>query len=383
MRTFKCFSDKVGFPVYCAGFDHADKVIIGGGGGVEKTGIKNKLELYKVNEKILKSSETLEKDKKILEKLSEIEFEDGNDSPQCITFHSEENIISCGINSSIEKIKTGENQNCRIFSYSDERIELIKTAQTIGANIDEDYYQKATAFSHNGKLLATGGTDSKLTVLKYPSLDVAFPPVNFNKQEIYDIDFNSTGDQIVAASEKILRILSTRNGECIQSIERPTFQKSAQCKFRACRFGKGSSEGYLFTVVNSTSKFRSFIVKWDAKTWNKVLSKAISRKPITAFAVSNDGNLLAFGNSDQSVSICDARTFRIRLTVPHIHELPVTTLGFNTDSTLVISGSADHSVHIMQLPEKFDSGIANKTWLFVIIVALLFAFLYPMYLLGE
>ncbi|CAG8689114.1 10396_t:CDS:10, partial [Racocetra persica] len=324
-----------------------------------------------------------EKDEKILEKLCEIELEEGDDSPQCIAFHSEENIISCGINSSEKKIKAGENQNCRIFRYSDKKVELINATQTVRANIDEDYYQKTTAFSHNGKLLATGGTDSKLTVLKYPSLEVAFPPVNFDKQEIYDVNFNSTGDQVAVVSDKILRILSTRNGECIHSIERPTFQKSTQCKFRACRFGKGSSEGYLFAVVNSTSKFKAFIVKWDVKTWNKVLTKAVSRKPITTFAVSDDGNLLAFGSSDQSVSICDARTFRIRLTVPHVHELPVTTLGFNSNSTLIISGSADHSVHIMQLPEKFESDVANKTWLFVIIMAVLFAFLYQMYLLGE
>lgn len=52
-----------------------------------------------------------------------------------------------------------------------------------------------TAFSQDGKLLATGGTDSKLTVLNYPSLRVAFPPVNFNKQEIYDLDFDPTGNQ--------------------------------------------------------------------------------------------------------------------------------------------------------------------------------------------
>jgi prolactin regulatory element-binding protein len=51
------------------------------------------------------------------------------------------------------------------------------------------------AFSKDGKLLATGSTDGKLAVLKYPSLDIAFPPVNFNKQEIYDLDFDSTGNQ--------------------------------------------------------------------------------------------------------------------------------------------------------------------------------------------
>jgi hypothetical protein len=33
----------------------------------------------------------------------------------------QENIFSCGINSSEEKIKMGENNNCRIFKYSNEK----------------------------------------------------------------------------------------------------------------------------------------------------------------------------------------------------------------------------------------------------------------------
>jgi len=88
-----------------------------------------------------------------------------------------------------------------------------------------DDYQRVTAFSQDGKLLATGGTDSKLTVLKYPSLDVVFPPVNFNKQEIYDLDFDPTGNQLLVVSVNTLKILSTKKGECIHEIEKTRLQK--------------------------------------------------------------------------------------------------------------------------------------------------------------
>ncbi|PKK75032.1 hypothetical protein RhiirC2_737536, partial [Rhizophagus irregularis] len=193
-RTIEKFSTKVDFPVYCTGFTPSGDILLGGGGGSGNTGVKNKLALFK-----LKIPE------KTIEKLTETILSGEEDRPTCIAFHNEENIFSCGINSSEEKIIIGENNNCRIFKYSNEKIELVKTIQTMtSTNVDD--YQKVTAFSQDGKLLATGGTDSKLTVLNYPSLRVAFPPVNFNKQEIYDLDFDPTGNQLLVVSVNTLKI---------------------------------------------------------------------------------------------------------------------------------------------------------------------------------
>ncbi|CAG8543026.1 7764_t:CDS:2 [Funneliformis mosseae] len=153
------------------GFTPSGEVLLGGGGGPGNTGVTNKLVLLKC-----KLSE------RTLEQVVEVILDKEEDRPTCIAMHNEENIFTCGINSTAEQILQGFNKNCRIFEYSNE-------------NTNEDDYQKVAAFTQDGKLLATGGTDSKLTVLKYPSLDVAFPPVNFSKQEIYDLDFDSTGNQ--------------------------------------------------------------------------------------------------------------------------------------------------------------------------------------------
>ncbi|CAG8435319.1 5551_t:CDS:10 [Diversispora eburnea] len=356
MQTFKL---KVDFPVYCAGFSPAGDILIGGGGGSVKSGIKNKFELYKLNIT----------EKTPFEKITELELNKNEDAPSCLTFHPEENVIACGINSSKEKIELGENKNCRTFEYSNNKIKSIKEIQTITSKNEYDF-QRVTNFSSNGKFIAIGGTDSKLTVLKYPSLEVAFPPLNFNKQEIYDADFNPACDQVVAISTKILRILSIKNGECIHSLESPIFQKVIQWK----------SDGFLFTVVNLTSKTKSFIVKWNAITLERILTKVVSKKPITSFAISDDGNLLALGCSDQSLKICDANTLRILLTVPNVHEFPATSVNFNHDSTLVVSGSVDYSVNLIKLPEKFNNG---KFSLFLIILTtliLIFAYVYKLYL---
>ncbi|RHZ45448.1 hypothetical protein Glove_674g5 [Diversispora epigaea] len=369
MQTFKL---RVDFPVYCAGFSPAGDILIGGGGGSVKTGIKNKFELYKLNIT----------EKTPFEKITELELKRNEDAPSCLAFHPEENVIACSINSPKEKIELGENKNCRTFEYSNNKIKSIKEIQTITSKNEYDF-QRVTNFSSNGKFIAIGGTDSKLTVLKYPSFEAVFPPLNFNKQEVYDADFNPACDQVVAISTKILRILSIKNGECIHSLESPIFQKVIQCQFRACRFGKGKSEGFLFTVVNLISKTKSFIVKWDAVTLERILTKVVSKKPITSFAISDDGNLLALGCSDQSLKICDANTLRILLTVPNLHEFPATSVNFNHDSTLVVSGSVDYSVSLIKLPEKFNNGVIGKSSLFVIILTTLItilAYVYKLYL---
>ena len=84
---------------------------------------------------------------------------------------------------------------------------------------------------------------------------------------------------------KTLRILSTKEGKCIHEIEKPVFKRSSQCQFRACRFGKETSAGFFYTVVNMSSESRTFIVKWNAVTFERVLTKVIGKRRITAFAI--------------------------------------------------------------------------------------------------
>ncbi|PKY40453.1 WD40 repeat-like protein [Rhizophagus irregularis] len=309
-RTIEKFSTKVDFPVYCTGFTPSGDILLGGGGGSGNTGVKNKLALFK-----LKIPE------KTIEKLTETILSGEEDRPTCIAFHNEENIFSCGINSSEEKIIIGENNNCRIFKYSNEKIELVKTIQTMTSTNVDDY-------------------------------------------------------QLLVVSVNTLKILSTKKGECVHEIEKPVFRKSSRCQFRACRFGKGISARFFYTVVNMTSESRTFIVKWDAVTFERISTKVIGKRRITAFTISDNGKFLGFGASDHSIGICDSQTLKVLLHVPKVHGFPPTTIAFSHDSTLFVSGSADNTVHILQLPENFNPGIFQ---LVLILIGILIAFIAVFY----
>ncbi|CAI2176012.1 13452_t:CDS:10 [Funneliformis geosporum] len=337
-RTLEKFSIKVDFPVYCAGFTPSGEVLLGGGGGPGNTGVNNKL-----------------LSEKTLEQVVEVILNKEEDRPTCIAIHNEDNIFACGINSTAEKINHGSNNNCRIFEYSNE-------------NTNEDDYQKVAAFTQDGKLLATGGTDSKLAVLKYPSLDVAFPPVNFSKQEIYDLDFDSTGNQVVRIDCKMFLLSSFG---CFREILENSFNKKW-----ACRFGKGTSAGFFYTVVNMTSISRTFLVKWNATTFERCSTKVIGKRRITTFTISDNGKLLGYGASDHSIGICDSLTLKVLLIVPNVHGFPPTTIAFNHDSTLVVSGSADNSVHIIQLPETFNTGGLQLIIILIVTLIVLYYIFY-------
>ncbi|CAG8528893.1 3303_t:CDS:10 [Paraglomus occultum] len=345
------------FPVYCTAFSPAGELLVGGGGGPSRSGVQNKLALYKVDPTAKK-----------IEQLTEYKLEKGEDAPMSMAIHPEDNVVVCGINGKEESIAAGENFSCRIFNYSNEKIDLVDKKQASSSKKSYDYL-KVIRFSRDGKLLALGGTDSKLTVYKYPSLAPAFPPINYNKEEIYDLDFSSDGKQITALSEKNLGVWATEDGKLVQTIERPVFQKTVDAQFRACRYGQGEYAGFLYVVVNPSSRRRAYIVKWDVGTWNKVASKAVASKPITTFAISDDGKYLAYGSSDLSVGICDSRTLRVLLRLPDVHSFPPTTIAFDHSSSILASGSPDNSVHLVMIPKTIGQG---NSFLVVAVITLLF-----------
>lgn len=95
---------------------------------------------------------------------------------------------------------------------------------------------------------------------------------------------------------------------------------------------------------------KSLISKWDTQTWRLVSTRTVSQRPVTAFDISDDGTLLAYGSSDLSVGVLDAHTLRPVMTILKAHDFPVTSLKFNPSGTLVVSGSADNSVRVIAIP---------------------------------
>lgn len=68
--------------------------------------------------------------------------------------------------------------------------------------------QKVTAFSRSEpQLIAVGSTNSQLSVLTYPALEEIFPSIEYDGDEIFDTDFDDSGDMVRPASWILRRVL--------------------------------------------------------------------------------------------------------------------------------------------------------------------------------
>jgi prolactin regulatory element-binding protein len=146
----------------------------------------------------------------------------------------------------------------------------------------------------------------------------------------------------LSISNQFCYIHDSQTGANILSLEKPILHKTEICDFRACRFGKGVSEGLLFIAINTKDKKKSYIGVWKLKgaQWVFLKYKRVAKKPITAFAISPDGSLLSFGTSDLSVHLCSTTTLCTYKSFKNTHGFPVTCIEFNSTGELVVSGSA-------------------------------------------
>lgn len=77
------------------------------------------------------------------------------------------------------------------------------------------------------------------------------------------------------------------------------------------RYGRGFTKDFGFAVVNGVTKPAAYIVKYDAYSLDQVKVVKVGNKPITAFAISQDGAILAFASADLSVTLLDALSFKV------------------------------------------------------------------------
>ncbi|KAF9578926.1 hypothetical protein BGW38_005034, partial [Lunasporangiospora selenospora] len=335
------FTHKVGTPIYCVGFTDDNNLILAGGGGAGRSGVKNKISIFKIDGQ-----------NKTLTPIVEKELSRDEDAPMSMAIHPKEQALAFGINSSENKIKAGENENCRIFQYSSEMIESVHNKKTL-TSVNPDDYQKVVRFSRDGTLLATGGTDGVIALLKYPGLTPAIPMTQFKGHEILDIDFSSDGAHIAAVSSQNLWIISTEKGAVVEAITNPVLNQKKACQFRFCRFGRGAFNNVLYTIVNGTASQKPFVCMWDATNWTRLRTLTVGSKPIMTCAVSPDGKLIAFSSSDLSVRICSSKTLKVLMTVPKVHVFVITSLAFNSDSTLLVTGSIDTTSTVITVPKTF------------------------------
>nr|VWO99661.1 Putative 6-4 photolyase [Ganoderma boninense] len=330
MRTKHTSHPLSSFPVYSCAFVSPNDFVLGGGGGQSKTGIKNKIRLYHV-----------ESDSK-LALLDELELASGEDAPMSMAAHPSRSEIVGGINSSEDALKSGPNQNCRVYNVQENKLSFSHAQNTIHLTTEDDDFQKVTVFSPNGKYLAVGGTRN-LSVLEYPSLDPIATPIQLEKGEVYDAAFSSK--TLVVATTVNLLVYALPSEEEGEATEKSKGKEAPLAPLEL-----------LHTIDRPTLPGK------DAGSSYR--------------AVSRDGKLLAFGSSDLNVGVLDAQSLAPLLTILKAHEFPPTTLRFSPSSDTLVSGSADNTVRVVTIP----TGLGATSWgswlLFIVaLLVVLFAIL--------
>ncbi|KAI0291709.1 WD40-repeat-containing domain protein [Russula brevipes] len=367
MRTRHIAHSTPHFPVYSAAFLSPGELVLGGGGGASKTGIKNKLRLYHVDEFLT------------LKIADELQLEIGEDAPMSMAAHPGGSSFVCGINSTIEKVEKGENSNCRVSTVDVCRIGFISSVGTLGK--DPDAFQKVTVFSPDGSYLAVAG-EKELSVLTIP--DLVPTKTSIEEGEIYDAAFSGS-TLVVATTVNLLvyNLLSSKKGKEKQSsvlkledpsvIGRPKLPGGETGTFRVGRYHPHTSR-IFYTVINTTpprgakpSQRKAYLIRWNADEWKTERVRQVGVKGLTAFDLSDNGKWIAYGSSDCSVGLLDAFTLAPLLNILKSHEFPPTVLKFNPTSRLLISGSVDNTVRLIAIPEGLGD---SSSWSYALVVVL-------------
>jgi len=380
MRPVHAHHPLPAFPVYSSAFLSSTQLVLGGGGGASRSGIKNRLRLYEVNEK------------RSIELKYEYELEKGEDAPMSMAGHIKSGTIACGINSVEERLVKGENENCRAFTISNSEIQLLNTKNTLPAG-DMDDYQKVTVLSQDGTVVAVAGSHD-LTLLSYPTLMPIAETIHTEK-EIYDASLSGT--LLVIATTTNLLVYSlpvaaqTRALPGSPNKREKKFSKTATSGFTEkpqvlqlqnkvnlpSMTGEGSTfraarhhpldEHVIYTIINvspprskkskSTTR-HAYICKWNTDTWTMQKSRKVGDRGITCVDLSPDGRFVGFGSSDLTIGMLDAQTLSPLVTILKAHEFPPTTIKFNPNTTLLVSGSPDNSIRLISIPH----GVGGSSW---------------------
>lgn len=140
--------------------------------------------------------------------------------------------------------------------------------------------------SPDGKWLLTGAASGRVCLRSFPGLEEPFPNLDTGVPlDIMDVDFDRRLEKFVTVQDKQITIWDLRSGKVLDSLDSPMVNKDQAGSFRYCKFGRETSFGYAFAVVNTKDRKGAYVCKVAASSFGKVMIRWVHSKPITAFSI--------------------------------------------------------------------------------------------------
>ncbi len=219
---------------------------------------------------------------------------------------------------------------------------------------------RTMAFSPDGKVLATGDTNSEIwlwqTAFSSAIGDIRSHISTFQGHQnwVCSVAFSPDGTRLVSGSaDHTIKLWDTQTGECLQTLAgHQNWVMSVAFSPDGMRLVSGSAD--------------RTIKLWDAQTGECLQTLAGHGHGVWSVALSPDGERLVSGSADRTIKLWDARTGEA-LQILKGHEHGVWTVAFSPDGRSLASGSADQTVRIWDVAtgqcQQTFTGHNNWVWI--------------------
>ncbi|MEA5515388.1 NB-ARC domain-containing protein [Nodularia sp. UHCC 0506] len=235
------------------------------------------------------------------------------------------------------------------------------------------------AFSHNGKLLATGDVNGEIHLWQIDN-GQAVLRCKGHAGWVHSISFSPDGKMLCSASsDHTVKLWDVFDGSCLktltghhQRVRSVAFSpdgkiiasgsSDATIRFWYTNSGEcfqvlSGHENFVWSVafspdgrmIASGSEDKS-IKLWDVNTGECLQTLLGHNRWVRAIAFSSDGKLLASGSGDRTLKIWETSTGKCLQTFTG-HTQRLRSVAFSPDGKLVASGSGDHTVRLWSIAD--------------------------------